>query len=150
MEAPVTCQFDFVILFETWKETIIDVAGYRSVVSGTSNLGNHGCNSGGVALRYKNELHNWVSIEKITPNLLWFKISKQCVKTSNDIYVCGVYVPSNGSKYFLPEMFKDLENDIETFYSHGSILLMGDFNSRTGKYSDFVSQEGNTMITNDQ
>ena len=41
-------------------------------------------------------------------------------------------------------MFEDLENDIETFYSQGSILLMGDFNSRTGKYSDCVSQEGNT------
>ena len=53
-------------------------------------------------------------------------------------------------KYFLPEMFEDLENDIETFYSQGSILLMGDFNSRTGKYSDCVTKEGNTMITNDQ
>ena len=47
-------------------------------------------------------------------------------------------------------MSEDLENDIETFYSHGSIFLMGDFNSRTGKYSDCVSEEGNTMITNDQ
>ena len=64
------CQFDFVILCETWKETIIDVTGYRSVVSGTSKLGNNGRNSGGVALLYKNELHNWVSIEKITPNVL--------------------------------------------------------------------------------
>ena len=27
---------------------------------------------------------------------------------------------------------------------------MGDFNSRTGKYSDIVSQEGNNVITNDQ
>jgi len=27
---------------------------------------------------------------------------------------------------------------------------MGDFNSRTGKYSDTVSQEGNSTITNDQ
>ena len=44
------CQFDFVILCETWKETIIDVTGYRSVVSGTSTLGNNGRNSGGVAL----------------------------------------------------------------------------------------------------
>ena len=64
------CQFDFVVLCETWKETIIDVTGYRSVVSGTSKLGNNGRNSGGVALLYKNELHNWVSIEKITPNFL--------------------------------------------------------------------------------
>ena len=58
------CQFDFVILFETCKETIIDVAGYRSAVSGSSKLGNNGRNLGGVALLYKNELHNWVSIEK--------------------------------------------------------------------------------------
>ena len=86
----------------------------------------------------------------ITPNFLWFKISKQDVKTLKDIYVCGVYIPPNGSKYFLPEMFEDLENGIETFYSQGSILLMGDFNSRTGKYSDCVSQKGNTIITNDQ
>ena len=27
---------------------------------------------------------------------------------------------------------------------------MGDFNSRTGKYSDCVSQDGNAMIANDQ
>ena len=31
-----------------------------------------------------------------------------------------------------------------------SILLMGDLNSRTGKYSDSVCQERNNMITNDQ
>ena len=37
------CQFDFVILRETWK-TIIDIAGYRSVVSVTSKLGNNGRN----------------------------------------------------------------------------------------------------------
>ena len=27
---------------------------------------------------------------------------------------------------------------------------MGDFNSRTGKYSDTVSKEGNSKISNDQ
>ena len=73
------CQFDFVIFCETWKETIIDVTG-------TSKLGNNDCKTGGFTLLNKNELHNWVSIEKITPNFLWFKISKQYVKTSKDIY----------------------------------------------------------------
>ena len=102
-------------------------------------------------LLYSTKMNSTIGYQqkKKTPNFLSFKISKQYVKTSKDIYVCGIYIPPNGSKYFLPEMFEDLEKNIETFYSRGSILLMGDFNSRTGKYSDCVSQEGNTMITND-
>ena len=47
-------------------------------------------------------------------------------------------------------MFDEFENDIEKFSSLGSVLILGDFNSRTGKYSDIVCQEGNTIITNDQ
>ena len=43
-------------------------------------------------------------------------------------------------------IFDELENDIEKFSSLGSILLMGDLNSTTGKYSDIVCQEGNTII----
>ena len=68
-----------------------------------------------------------------------FKISKQHIKTSKDI--CGVYIPPNDSKYFLPEIFEDLENNIATFYSQGLILLVVDFNSRTGKYSDCVAKK---------
>ena len=54
------------------------------------------------------------------------------------------------SNYFHPELFEDLEKDIEHFSSRGSILLVGNFNSRTGKYLDVVSNEGNHMIANDQ
>ena len=63
-----------------------------------------------------------------------------------DTYVCGIY----NSKYFDPEFFDQLEQDITDFSSTGSIILMGNINSRTGKYSDTVSQEGNNVITNDQ
>ena len=90
------------------------------------------------------------SVEKESPNFLWFKIAKEYTKTEKDIYVCGTYIPPQNSIYFYPELFEELENDIEKFSAFGSILLMGDFNSRTGKYSDNVCQEGNTIITNDQ
>ena len=36
------------------------------------------------------------------------------------------------------------------FSSQGSILLMGDLNARTRKYSDSVCKQGNNLITNDQ
>ena len=58
-----------------------------------------------------------------------------------------VYTNSN---YFHPELFEDLESDIEKYSSQGSVLLMGDLNSRRGKYPDSVSQEGSNIIINDQ
>ena len=142
--------FDFLIFCETWNETNIEVTGYRSVVTGTSKTTKSGRNSGGLALLYKNEFHDWITVEKASPNFLWFKISRQYTKAAKDIFVCGIYIPPCGSNYFHPELFEDLENDIEIYSSQGSILLMGDLNSRTGKYSDSVCQEGNNMITNDQ
>ena len=120
------------------------------MVQGASKLRKRGRNSGGLALLCKNEFHDSISIEKGSPNFLWFKINKQYPKTAKDIFVCGIYIPPYNSNYFNPELFEDLEKDIEHFSSRGSILLVGDFNSRTGKYLDVVSNEGNHMIANDQ
>ena len=85
-----------------------------------------------------------------TCNFLWFKIVKNYAKTVKDIYTCGLYVPPCNSPYFNVELFEERENDIEIFSSQGSILLMGDLNARTRKYSDSVCKEGNNLITNDQ
>ena len=112
--------------------------------------GKCGRNSGGLALLYKSKFHDWVSVEKESTNFLWFKILKKYTKTNKDLYVCGAYVPPYNSIYFSPEIFEELVNDIEKFSSLGSILLMGDFNSRTGKYPDNVCQDGNSIIVNDQ
>ena len=137
--------FDFIILSETWNGTTIEVAGYRSVVQGASKVRKRGRNSGGLAMLYTNEFHDWIPVEKD-----WFKISKQYPKTAKDIFVCGIYIPPYNSNYYHPELFEDLEKDIEHFSARGSILLLGDFNSRTGKYPDVVCNEGNHMIANDQ
>ena len=92
--------------------------------------------SGGLALIFKSNYDDWILVEKESPNFLWFKITKEYTKTEKDIYVCGTYIPPQNSIYFCPELFEELENVIEKFSAFGSILLMGDFNSRTGKYSD--------------
>ena len=99
---------------------------------------------------YKNIFHDWISIVKTSPNFLWFTINKRYTKATKDIYVCGLYIPPSSSKYFDPELFEELEKDVLNFSSQGSILLLGDFNSRTGKYSDSVCLEGNNIIVNDQ
>ena len=80
---------------------------------------------------------------------MWFKIEKGFLNSTKDILVCGVYIPPCNSKYFDIELFEQLEQDVVHFSSTGSIILMGDFNSRTGKYSDTVSQEGNDIFDDD-
>ena len=109
-----------------------------------------GRNSGGIALLYKNKLDKNIVITKTTQNYVWFVIKKDLLNSMKDIHVCGIYIPPCNSKYFDPEIFDQLEQDIIDFSPTGSIILMGDFNSRTGKYSDTVSQEGNNVISNDQ
>ena len=90
--------------------------------------------SGGLALLYKSKFNDSISVEKESSNFLWLKISKEYTKTGRD------YIPPYNSNYFCPDLFDELENDIEKFSSLGSILLMGDLNSRTGKYSDIVKR----------
>ena len=143
---------DFIVLTEIGNCSDLEIVGYKSFVQcSTPNQSRKGGrNSGGIALFYKNKLHKNISITKTTQNFLWFKIEKSFLNSVKDIYVCGVYIPPCNSKYFDLEIFDQLERDIVHFSTLGSVILMGDFNSRTGKYSDTVSQEGNSIITNDQ
>ena len=64
-----------------------------------------------------------------------FQNKQMLCQTDKDIYTCGLYIPPYNSQYFNDELFEELEKDIELFSTHGSILLMGDFNSRTEKYN---------------
>ena len=132
--------FDFIILSETRKRVSVDVEGFKIVTTSTLKTRKGGRNSGGLALLYKSKFNDWISVEKESANFLWFKISKEYTKTARDIYVCGAYIPPYNSNYFCPDLFDELENYIEKFSSLGSILLMGDLNSRRGNYSDIVCQ----------
>ena len=147
----VTNNFDFVILCETWtRSNVAEVSEFRPVTQDATESRKGGRDSGGIVLLYKNTIHDWIPIVKNTCNFLWFKINKDYAKTVKDIYTCGLYIPPRNSPHFNIELFEGLENDIEIFSSQGSILLMGDLNARTRKYSDSVCKEGNNLITNDQ
>ena len=65
--------FDFIILSETWKSVSIDLEGFNIV--STSALKNRKCgrSSGGLALIFKSNFNDWISVEKESPNFLWFK-----------------------------------------------------------------------------
>ena len=101
--------------------------------------------SGGLTLLVKEEIQNYVKIEKQHSSqlVLWFSISPELLMTENDV-LCGVvYVPPIGSKYANEDLFANLHAEIlKTSSENSQIILMGDFNSRTGERSDiFLSDE---------
>ena len=73
--------FDFTILSETWKKSNIQIEGFKTVVTNTMKTGKHGRNSGGLALIYKSKFDDSISIQKSSPNFLWFEIKDQFSKT---------------------------------------------------------------------
>ena len=55
--------------------------------------------------------------------------------TEKHVFLCGAYIPPINSKYYNSELFEELENDISEFSSMGQIVLLGDLNARTGKFT---------------
>ena len=131
---------DFVLLTETWTCRDLNIPGYRSHISiPSSNKPNCSTRlSGGLCLLFKEKFADSVTLLNTGINFIWCKLNRLCFGLEKDIYICGVYIPPQNSTYFSPDIFEQLENDINFYSSQGSILLFGDLNARTGKYNDFI------------
>ena len=146
---------DFVLLTETWSTTVPEIEGYYdfTIHPQKTNLGmskHSGRNSGGVSLLYKKCYKNNIDLINSSKSYLWCKISKNIIEKQKDLYLCGIYIPPENSKYFDSEIFDNLQNEIAEFSNKGFVTLLGDFNARTGKELDSVSKEGGNFLKNDQ
>lgn len=144
---------DFILITETWSKQALDIEGYQELSldplknKNTHNTG--GRKSGGLTLLYKNNFKNKITLEHSDTNHFWCKISKSAYSLQKDLFVCCTYIPPNSSKYFYPEIFENLSNDIAQFSTKGSIILLGDFNARTGTKDDFIIHDTNKYIQSD-
>lgn len=142
-------RFDFIVLTETWTRRTVFVPNFKcfSSVDKPRSNSSKGRSSGGILVLYKNCFAPHVTLEKRSHNFIWFKVDKTLMGTAEDVFVCGTYIPPENSKHFSPEIFEELEKDIMEFRSKGFLILLGDFNSRTGKYDDHISIEGDNFFT---
>jgi hypothetical protein len=76
--------------------------------------------------------------------LVWLKFHKELFDFNEDVYMCCAYIPpSNSSHHALYdcELFRVLENSITTYSTKGKVCLVGDLNSRTAYYDDFITDD---------
>ena len=139
---------DFIVLTETWNRSQIEISGYNSF---TSSL-NKSNSSGPVEYLScsRTNFKKKITLIQKSNNFIQCKLSKEILGyAEKDIYICGLYIPPQNALQFNTDIFYELENDIANYSAKGHILLLGDFNARTGKYTDLVSKEGNNFIDND-
>ena len=65
------------------------------------------------------------------------------VKFADNFIVGAIYMPHEGSKYHHPDIFSDLESDIRIIKEKHDmpLMLVGDFNSRTGTLNEIMFLE---------
>ena len=80
----------------------------------------------------------------MSQNRLWLKLDKMFFGLSQDVYLCAVYIPPISSPHYDND-FISLEGEVSTFSSKGKIVLIGDFNSRTGQNPDFIEKDSSQI-----
>ena len=138
-------QFDIFGISESWinVESTTDLPGYKSIaVHDTKGNGEKGRRSGGIIVYVRENLfqNSAVLPVKVTQNFIWIKISREAFQLERDIFICTHYIPPR-IKATCPkndQLFKHLKEYINEFSALGNIMLMGDFNARTGVANDFI------------
>ncbi len=145
-----THDLDVIILQETWcrgDESTGCPSGYREIILSSVKLKSttQGRDSGGMIIWTKSELS--IELVKREQYHLWLKIKKGIISTSQPVFLCAIYIPPLESPYFQEETFQNIEQEISHFQAQGNVLLMVDFNSRTGEKLDFIESQGTGFIT---
>ena len=142
---------DINILLETWKGECKDnnILGYNCISKSRKKKRKAKRHSGGIIIYYRKEYEKGIThIVNGTnsQNRLWLKLSKEFFGFQENVYLCAVYVPPVTSNYFENDL-NLLENEISSFSNSGKVILMGDFNARTGQNPDFIMRD-NSKINN--
>lgn len=82
-------------------------------------------------------------VELQTPHTLWLR-ARGGAGADGDLFLCAVYLPPRTSRTWargnasaaLAAAFAALRDQILQFQQHGRVLILGDFNARTGTLSD--------------
>ena len=139
---------DFISLSECWinKKSSINLEGYEKIVKCRKRLKKARRDSGGIAVYYRKNLSSGVKeINWDFEDGVIFKLCKDFFNLQNDIYVLIPYMrPVNSSRCNVDtgiDIFDILSNKLAELTDLGDIILMGDFNARTGTLPDYAEFE---------
>ena len=99
--------------------------------------------SGGLAMFVRHAIKKIVhTIETGNQDIIWLKMDKKYIDSSNDIYIGTSYISPHKGKLAESKKLQNLAEDIVRFKRQGgNIILQGDFNARTSNDIDFIQPD---------
>ncbi len=113
--------------------------GYATHIKNRFKLSNR--KSGGLVICIKFCLQNHVRFKETDSKVvIWVSVMKKCLNIDKHLLLGCVYLPPEGSRYASDDCFTLLEDDISRLNEADDhyVMLVGDFNARTGHKLDFV------------
>ncbi len=142
--------FDIACLSETKTDYINDAAidGYTPIIMSKKQVNHKYGGIHGLCIFVKNDIYEYVSVlpDTTSESILWLKFTEGAFGTA--CIIGSVYTAHEGSDYYVDDVYDNLANDILNFNCTLGlpILMVGDFNARTGVLDDFVSIEDNVAF----
>ncbi len=140
-------QQDIIGLTETHcsKSDNIQLEGYTTSIANRERHPNGRKDSGGVAVLIRNSLRHCTSIvPSASTDVMWVKMKKECMRLESDIFVGFVYISPDSSSFAKrqsDDVWGILYQEVSKFQSMGQVVLLGDFNARTGVDLDYIPDE---------
>ncbi|KAJ8307056.1 hypothetical protein KUTeg_015140 [Tegillarca granosa] len=137
---------DILFLSECWfqSDNVLKLPGFADPIK----VERKRCKGGGLLLYIKEDLVNMINIEEILlDSAIFLKCDKSIFNGNNDLYVCFVNIPFIDNVFYrkynidYDDIYTQLENQLAIYKSEGHVIMMGDFNSRTGTLDDFTNFE---------
>ena len=130
--------YDIIALQETKLDDVdcVELPGYTIICQNRKKISRY--RSGGTAFIFKSSLnHHIVPIKSDSKLIQWIRISKNITNTDEDVYCGNIYIPPQGSKFASQDPYLEIQTELNEHCSDNKyILLLGDFNSRTGTSPD--------------
>ena len=81
-------------------------------------------------------------INSSSPNIIWCRLHKSLLGLDSDIYLATVYSPPlQTQKKAGEDIISILDKEIQKYSAQGKIILLGDFQARTGTINDFIEND---------
>ena len=137
---------DINILLETWTgaDPKVNLQDYNSISKCRKkkkrNQGDTVEVSSYYTKKYLSDGITYIKNATSSENMLWLKLDKNIFGLDSDLYIGAIYVPPISSNHYDND-FEILETEIRALSNQGKILLIGDFNSLTGKNPHYILQD---------